>query len=295
LTWVDRQGRETPLEIEPRPFVHPRIAPDGTRVVVNSEGDLWIWDLAGKRLTRATFEPSNTLPLWTRDGRHLVFASTRRRGPANLFIQPADNTGTATQLTESPYVHQPTGVTPDGAVIFYENTPARQRDIRMLTLTPPARVTTLLETRFDERGGVVSADGRWLAYESNSSGRAYEVFVRPFPAVDSGLWQVSTNGGVQALWAPNGRELFFMDPNGLLMVVPVHARESVWSAGPPTRVLDTPYWRGGEGTYTRQYDISPDGQRFLMLKDQAGSAEASPSIVVVQNWFEDLKRLAPPP
>jgi serine/threonine-protein kinase len=292
LVWVDRQGRETALGVQTRPFIHPRLAPDGTRVVVNIEGDLWVWEIAGKRLVRATFEPRrNSTPLWSPDSQYLVFGSTRRGGPANLFMQAANNTGVATQLVESPNVNQPTAFTPDGLqIVFNENTPARQRDIRLLTLKPTPRVTSLVETRFDERGGIVSPNGRWLAYESNSSG-SYEIFVRPFPGVDSGLWQVSTSGGVQPLWARSGRELFYIAPDGLLMAVPLQAHESVWLADAPVPAVERPYYRGGEGTFSRQYDVSGDGQRFLMIKEEPTEVEAAPSIVVVRPWFDELKRL----
>jgi serine/threonine-protein kinase len=184
-------------------------------------------------------------------------------------------------------------MTSDGTqVIFYENASTRQRDIRLLTLKPTPRVTSLIETRFDERGGVVSPDSRWLAYESNSSG-TYQVFVRPFPAVDTGVWQVSTNGGVQPYWARSGRELFYIAPDGVLMAAQVEARDSVWSAGAAVPLIEGTYFRGGEGTITRQYDVTADGQRFLMIKAERGQSDPAPSIVVVRPWFEELKRLVP--
>ena len=148
-------------------------------------------------------------------------------------------------------------------------------------MTPTPQVKPLVETRFDERGGVVSPNGGWLACESNRSG-AYEVYVQPFPAVDRGLWPVSTGGGTQPLWARNGRELFYVGPDGSLMGVPVEARGSVWSAGPPMRLVEGRYFSGGEGTTVRQYDVSADGRRFLMMKEEARDANAAPSINVVQ-------------
>jgi serine/threonine-protein kinase len=153
-------------------------------------------------------------------------------------------------------------------------------------------VTPLVETRFDEGGGVVSPDGRWLAYESNRTGE-HEIYVSPFPAVDAGLWLASTAGGVQPVWARNGRELSYVAPDGALMAVAGEARGPVWSAGTATRLFAGPYFRGGEGTSSRQYDVAADGQRFLMIKEDARDADAALSINVVQNGFEELKRLVP--
>ena len=152
----------------------------------DQEHDLWLWDLARATLTRLTFEPgTDYIPVWTPDGQRLLFSSDRA-GAQNLYVQAADGTGSATRLTESANQQIPTGTTADGTrVVFQELTPTRQRDLRLLTLTPTPRVEPLLETPFDERGGIVSPDGRWLAYESNSSGR-FEIYVRPFPNVGAG-------------------------------------------------------------------------------------------------------------
>jgi serine/threonine-protein kinase len=188
-------------------------------------------------------------------------------------------------------MHNPTGITADGTqIVFNEATPTQLGDIDLLTMTPTPQVKPLIATRADERGGVVSPDGHWLAYESDRSG-AYEVWVQPFPMVDGGRWQVSTAGGVQPLWARNGRELFYVAPDSALMAVQwVGSPES---AGPPTRLIEGRYFRGGEGTTVRQYDVSADGQRFLMMKEEARETDVAPSINVVQNWFGELRRLVP--
>ena len=155
-----------------------------------------------------------------------------------------------------------------------------------------------MQTRFEERNGAVSPDGRWLAYESDASGRL-EVYVRPFPNAADGQWQVSTTGGSQPLRAPSGRELFYFALDGTLMAVPVEARNTAWSAGAPAKILEARYFTGGFGAVTigRTYDVSPDGRRFLMIKqgDGGGQTSAPPQIVVVQNWFEELRRLVPIP
>ena len=289
LVWVDRQGRETPLGAEAGSYVHPRLAPDGTRVAVLNALNIWIWDLARARLTAGTLD-GGTISIWTPDSSRIIFGSVRGGGSPNLYVQAADGTGTATRLTDSPNPQSPTGITPDATqVVLNETTPAALADIRLLTMTPTLHVKPLVETRFDERGGVVSPDGRWLAYESNRSG-AYGVYVQPFPAVNRGLWQVSTGGGTQPLWARNGRELFYVAPDGALMGVPVEARAR------SGRLARRCGWSrdgtlvGARGPPCAGTNVSADGQRFLMMKEEARDTNAAPSINVVQNWHEELKQ-----
>jgi serine/threonine-protein kinase len=311
--WVDREGREEPLPVPPRQYQFPRLSPDGTRAAVSTldeEQDLWVWDLRRATLTRLTFEPGvDSSPLWTPDGRRLVFASARVGGASSLYVQAADGTGSAIRLTEGEYGSFPNSIATDGArVVFNQMTPGRQRDLRMLSLAPlsqgPASsstgddlrsaVTSLVETRFDERGGALSPDGRWLAYDSNSSGR-YEVYVRPFPNVGDGQWQVSTGGGVQALWAKDGQELFYVANDGTLMTVPVTAGDGAWRAGTPTIVVKGSYYVGGVGGLNRQYDVTPDGRRFLMIKVGGGGDDAAggQNLIVVQPWQEALRARVP--
>jgi serine/threonine-protein kinase len=154
-------------------------------------------------------------------------------------------------------------------------------------------VRTLLQTPFDERHAVVSPDGRWLAYESDSSSR-FEIYIRPFPNAAGGQWQVSPMGGTRPVWARNGRELFYFSPDGALMGVAVKTSYTTWSAGTPTKLLEPRYFTGASNIGGMSYDVSPDGRRFLMIK-QAGNDQtaAPPQIVIVKNWIEELKRLAP--
>jgi len=144
---------------------------------------------------------------------------------------------------------------------------------------------------YQENNGQISPDGRWLAYQSMESGRV-EVYVRPFPDVDSGRWQVSTAGGRMPLWSRDGKELFFV-ASEVLMGVRVEAADRSWRNSTPSPVLQGQYFYP-TGNNPRSFDIAPDGRRFLMIK-QAGAdtAAAAPGFVVVQNWFEELKRLLP--
>jgi serine/threonine-protein kinase len=151
------------------------------------------------------------------------------------------------------------------------------------------RQVPLVQTPFNERNGVVSQDGHWLAYESDKSGR-FEIYVRPFPNVSEGQRLISTTGGTRPLWAPGGRELFYAAPDGALIAVGVDPRGGTWSAGNPVRVVEGPYTTVSNNS-ARTYDVSRDGTRFLMVKEPA--AQIAAQIVVVQHWTEELKARVP--
>jgi serine/threonine-protein kinase len=296
LVWVDRQNRETAIPAPPRAYVHPRVSPDGTRVasfVADQQLDLWLWDLKRSTLSRLTTGAGvDTYPEWTPDGRDLIFSS-QRFGQLNLFRQPSDGAGAAERLKESADAQTGTSLTRDGqSLIFTQTTSATGDDVMRMTLDDTRAISPLVRSPFAERNGIVSRDGRWLAYEANDSGR-FEIYVRPFPKVDGGRWQVSTNGGTRPLWSPDGGELFYVAPSGAIMRVGVSGG-SAWAATTPTLVVKEGYFTQ-PGNPGRTYDISSDGQRFLMIK---GSAAATPSphtgIVVVLNWTEELKHLTPP-
>jgi Tol biopolymer transport system component len=187
-------------------------------------------------------------------------------------------------------------VSPDGTrLIFTQTTPKTGADVMQLRLdmAHPIVPEPLVQTPFAEQNGEVSPNGRWLAYEANDSG-AFEIYVRPFPEVKSGHWQVSTGGGTRPLWSRAGQELLYAAPTGELMRVGFENGPS-WSATPPTKALDGRYYMPGGAYRGRTYDESRDGQRFLMIKPSAGpeSGGAPAGIVVVQNWFDELKRLLP--
>jgi serine/threonine-protein kinase len=313
LVWVDRQGREDPLKAPPRIYFYPRLSPDGTRVALDTrdqESDIWIWDLARETLTRFTFDPGeDTHPVWTPDGQRVLFRSLRA-GPGNLFWQAADGTGAVERLTESPTNQMASAVSPDGTrLVFREENATTGEDLMVLALVWGQRaqspspgvgglgrsatsdVRPLVQTTFNELNGEISPDGRWMAYQSNESGQN-EIYVRPFPDANSGRWPVSTGGGTRPLWARSGKELFYLGPSGAVMSTSVEGG-STFRAGNPTRLFEGPYslYAGAPG---RTYDVSLDGQRFLMIKVAGPDGTSAPtSIVVVQNWTEELKRLVP--
>jgi Tol biopolymer transport system component len=165
-----------------------------------------------------------------------------------------------------------------------------QGDLTLLPMDGKGRSTPLVPTPFAEGLAEISPDGRWLAYRSNESGQD-QIYVRPFPDVNSGRWQVSPGGGTRPLWARSGRELFYFDGAGALTTVPI-ATTQACSTGNPTKLFDERYY---SAVSARSYDVSPDGQRFLMIKDVPTDqgAAASAGMVVVLNWLEELKARLP--
>jgi len=299
LVWIDRQGREQPIKAPSRSYLFVRLSPDGDRAALDirdQERDIWVWDFARETMTRLTFGPAlDATPVWTPDGRRIAFQSTRAEGAVpNIFWQAADGTGAVERLTKSANAQQPNAFSPDGArLVFNETTPKTGIDVRMLDLTSstgsasddrPAQ--TIVQTTFQEGNADVSPDGKWIAYQSNESG-SLQVYVRPFPKTDSGRWQVSTAGGSRPVWARNGQELFYIDLDNRLYAVPVRATPT-FSAGSPARVFDGRYDSNIAG---RTYDVSPDGRRFLMIKDSVSDAPGAPApnLIVVEHWPEELK------
>jgi len=165
-------------------------------------------------------------------------------------------------------------------------------NIHLVPMDGNRQATPLVQTPFNEGLGEISADGRWLAYQSDESGQ-YQIYVRPFPDVNSGRWQVSPGGGTKPVWARSGRELFYLDANGALTAVSIQTTPTL-SAGNPTKLFDTRY---PSAFNARSYDVSPDGQRFLMIKDTQAPEQATnsapASIIVVLNWHEELKARLP--
>jgi Tol biopolymer transport system component len=300
LVWVDRQGREEPVRGAPaRTYQNPRLSPDGSRLALairDQENDIWTWDFASQTLTRVTFDPGlNGSPVWLPDGRRIIHSSgaapTQSKGMGALFRRPADGSGIAERVTDddSLPILQASSLSPDGNRLVAWSVAGS--DLMLITLNE-RRVQPLLTTPLTVRNAEVSRDGRWLAYDAAASGGERQVYVRPFPDVNDGQWLVSTDGGSQPAWARDGQELFYVASDGGLRSVRV-SRNATWVAGTPQRLLDgRDYYFGAIADAGRTYDVARDG-RFLMIKDAAPDAVAPSSIVVVRNWFEELKRQVP--
>jgi eukaryotic-like serine/threonine-protein kinase len=292
VVWAGRDGSEEPSGIAPGPYARAAVSPDGTRIALAASGpesrDLWLYTAPRRTLTRVTFDNAvDTAPVWTPDGRTLIFRSDRDGG--GLFRVNADGAGALKRLTRSvETIHTPYEVTRDGRhVLFTEFRTYRDQRIGMARLDD-GDVTWLLDDPFAQLRPRLSPDGRWMAYQSDESGR-FEVYVRPFPAVHEARWQVSTDGGASPMWGPDGRELFYFHDAGLRRV-PV-ATGATFSAGEPAHLfsIDLPSDRLGP-----TYDIAPDGRLFLFVKTPPAEAGAPVGpLLIVQNWHEELKGRIP--
>jgi Tol biopolymer transport system component len=289
LVWVTRNGTEQPIAAPARTYRIPRLSPDGRRVVVaiDDEGaQTWQYDLARDALTRLTFGGTvNQAPVWSPDGKRVAFQSNRE-GSLNVFSQLADGSGGLERLTSgsSPAANSWSS---DGQLLaFVDVDPTTGWDIWVLRLSDH-KAQIFLQTASNESAPIFSPDGHWLAYISDETGHS-EVYVQPYPG-PGGKWQISADGGTEPAWNPNGRELFYRSGRKMMAVEIV--TQLGFTAGKP-RVLF-------EGDYLptplqfSNYDVSQDGQRFLMLKPSEAGDSAPAQINVVLNWFEELKRLAP--
>ncbi len=300
LVWVDREGKEEPLGAPPSNCAYPKISPDGTRVAltISTEGnqDIWIWDLIRKTMTRLTFDKAAELQsIWTPDSKRIVFASSREGGVYSLYWKAADGTGGEEKLGSMPNLSLwPWSWSGDGKTLVTQETDTASKwDIGTLSMEGDRTRKSLLHEEATEIQPKVSPDGRWMAYMSSESGRN-EVYVRPFPDVDKGKWQVSTSSGNAPRWSPDGRELFYLSDDNSVMAIAVETK-SAFSLG-TLRILFRSQNLGptvGAGT---PWDIHPDGKRFLMIKlpgAPSSTAAAPRKINIVLNWTEELKQRVP--
>jgi serine/threonine-protein kinase len=292
LRWVSREGTEEAVKSATRMFASPKLSPDGRQVGVEIQDgtdDIWMFDLARGALTRQTFDPAeDETAVWSPDGRWLAYSSTR--GTERLVLRRrADGSGSEeTLLTTSRHVHVHQW-TLDGRTLLLEiNDTAAPSDVAALDVDGDRTLKPLLISPFSEYSAQLSPDGRWLAYVSNESGSA-QVFVRAYPSLE-GKWQVSIDGGAQPRWSPRGDELFYRG-GGALMGVRVRSGPT-FVADSPVKLFEERYHVKGAGHIG--YDIAQDG-RFLFVKDLMNEARDSdtPPLVVVLNWFEELRRVLP--
>ena len=302
LVWITRQGVETPIAAPQRAYTSARLSRDGKRValqILDQTFAIWTWDFAREQLTRLTFDPRGSFgPLWTPDGRHIIFGSTRDSAESNLYRLSVDGTGNDERLTTSTHQQRTNAISPDGTrLVLEEQTSASDYDFMLLFLDATRRLEPLLQTPFDERNAAISTDGHWMAYESNESGQS-QIYVRPFPNVAEARYQISHGGGRTPAWAPNGNTLFFIN-RASVMAVTVQSTPTL-NAGTPIKLFDAPsILLDGRFIATgtnRTYDVSPDGQRLLMIKENARPSEGNAppvNMIVVLNWFEELRARVP--
>ena len=287
LVWVDRDGIPTQLGVEPRGYQHPRLSPDGRQVVVAVGQTLWLHTLgAAATFSRLTFQTSGDWPVWTPESDRVVY-STRNPGTTwDLVWQAADGSGAAEPLVVrelEQYVMG--GMSPDGRTLaFVENHPETTQDIWLVS-TEDRTARVFLQTPASEHGATFSPDGRFVAYISDELGDD-EVFVRPVSG-DAGQRQVSYGGGTEPLWAPSG-ELFYR--NRREMVVVEVTTDPDLMVGTPEILFQGPYVLSS--VLGRNYDVTRDGQRILMIQPPDPS-DSTARLNAVVNWFQELNRLAP--
>jgi eukaryotic-like serine/threonine-protein kinase len=265
LAWVNRDGKEEPIATPPNAYTYVRISPDGTRaaltVKAGNNRSIWIWDFSRKTMVRLTTEADASNPLWTLDGRDIVYQSSTDGVNSGVFRKAADGTGEVEKLASA---------TNNNYFLYWS------KDGKQLTLLPV-------------RGGVgeypprISPDGNWVAYWSNESGRN-EVYVRPFPDINKGQWLISQSGGNGPLWSPDGRELFYRDAESVI-ALPIETGPDI-KLGKPKAL----FWKynalSNDGKPNLPiWDISPDGKRFLMVKP----VQPLHRIHVIANWLELIR------
>jgi Tol biopolymer transport system component len=294
LMWKDYDGNEEPLRFPAPPRGSwVRVSPDGKRLAsslldpVSMNHDVWIHDLESGTSTRLTFDPGvDGSPVWTPDGQRIVFPSDRGGSP-NLYWKDAYGVGDIERLTESQFQQTPRSWSRDGAVLLYDERGDPDLKVELWALyldEDPPRPSPLMPSPFEEIRPALSPDGGWLAYTSNRTG-TWQVWVSPFPAMDR-QWPVSVHGGDGPRWHPQGGALYFTDLEGRLMEVKVRT-EPEFSASRARVVFDDPRTPQPWG-----YDITPDGERFLLVRTQP--QDPITELIVVENWFEVLKQKAPP-
>jgi len=296
MFWVDRQGKEMPLPLPPRSYLYPHLSPDGKQLALEIEGpshNFYVYDFARGVLTKMSFDGLSHAPVWSPDGKQLGFRSWKLGG-MTMWSMPADRSGPEQRLYDQGGMQSVVSWSPDGANIAYvDSFPETSMDILVLPMKGERKPIPVARSKFVEGSPKFSPDGKWPAYCSNESGRA-EVFVQPFPGPGPKI-QVSTDGGTDPLWRRSGGELYYQNGDKM-MVVEVRTQPS-FTAGRPRLLWEGHYSHGmssscgAPGVTSFNYDVTPDGQRFLMVKDVHQDA-ASNKIQVVLNWTEELKRLA---
>ena len=295
LVWVDKGGNQTPVNVQRGQLNDLQISPDGSRVALvqgsSGSGDVWIYEFARSTFTRFTFTTSNATPIWSADSKHIYYASIAQAGTGDqttIFRKPADGSHEAETVLTMNGRQYLKAILRDGETALLDSQlQTTTGSIIKTTLRQGAQpIPVVSAPQFNHFAAAVSSDGRWLAYQSNASGRP-EIYVRDF-AEGGGRWQISTGGGQEPHWSPDGRELYYRN-NGSLMVVPIETQPS-FHAGTPRRLFGEVYdLRSNTG---ETYEVDPRGGRFLLIrppKEEVSSAQ----VRMVLNWFSELQRLVP--
>jgi Tol biopolymer transport system component len=285
LIWIDRAGRTIGSLGDRANYTDVELSPDGTRVALGvidparGTTDLWLFDVGRDVRTRFTFDPeTERSPAWSPDGTRILFNAGRGSGSVDIYQKSSSGGGTEELLLASAGSKSPLSWSPDGRFVLYaEESAANGRDLWLLPLEDGAQPRPLLQTRFDEHFAKLSPDGRWMAYVSDESGRD-EVYVVPLSG--SGKWQISTTGGTMPRWRRDGREVFYLSPDGRLMAVGVGVAGEGFEVRGVTSLFQTRARRDGRFAY----DVAPDGERFLVNSLLGDTGPVSAPIELVLNW-----------
>jgi Tol biopolymer transport system component len=294
LSWYDRNGRTTGKAWVPGQYTEAVLSPDDSRVAVvrgelNGKTDIYVYEFAGGRSIRVTSTPEfHGNPVWSSRGDKILY--TTRGSRVALLQKPADGAGNEEVLLKFDHTPSHSSWSRDGRVLMVTMPDPRipRRDLEVLRMDGELQVTKFLQTEFNESSGQFSPepDGpKYLAYVSDESGKD-EVYVSSFPDRSRGKWAISTNGGVQPRWRRDGRELLYFTPDGKLMSVDVTLTPS-FKPGPPRQLFQAPILFGGTYSIQSRWDVTSDGQRFLVI---ASPNETSSPVSVVLNWQSLLKK-----
>ena len=266
-----------------------KLSPDGRLLAfdygTSEKRDLWVYDIARTTSTRLTFESDNFYPTWSPDGKRVVFAS-RRKSPSDLYSVTADGSGQTQTVVAGPLLEFPGTFSPDGRTfVFRQTDPMTGFDIFAVQLGDTVHTARpVVRTRFNEMAPAISPDGKWLAYVSDETGHN-EVYLRRYPAGES-RWAVSVDGGSEPVWRRDGRELFFRNGAGMHSVtIESDAAGTAPSIGRVTLLFNGPYVRNMRWA---DYDVTPDGREFVMVKDDASSVQ----LQVATDWRSLLSTAA---
>ncbi len=292
LAWVDRRGGLEFLPCEPGFYgSNLKLSPDARRVAVQLLNDIWVYDFQTRTMTRTTFRGVNQAPVWTPDGRRIVFSSSQDvTRPTLYWIDPAGG-GEPEILTRDGEVQVPASWSRDGTTLAYAEIkmvdPDTDFDIWLLTGGGPWKRRNLIRSPFKDDQPMVSPDGRALAWVSNETGR-FQVYIRPYPG--AGRTVVSPDGGTEPIWSRSGTELFYRSDRRFFSV-PVTTKGAI-TVGRPSFLFSGDFVMGSVTPGIPAYDVAPDGRRFIVITS-ATNAESPARLDVAINWVEDVKRRAP--
>jgi Tol biopolymer transport system component len=288
LTWFDRSGKTISTIGMPGSYGNVRISPDGRSVATSQTAadgrnvDIWILDLERAATTRLTFSPAaHQAPIWSPDGKQILFVMNRKLG-VQLYLKNVDGSGSEEEASDlGPGLQgNPWDWSRDFKYILY------RRSNEVWYLTWPDRVTKpLLQAKWMVRDAQLSPDGRWVAYASNETG-SMEIYVAPFPSVN-GKWQVSYSGGQEPRWRHDGKELFYVSADGKMMSVGVTTGAS-FKAGTPVTLFQTHRRQPISAQDAFSYDVSSDGQKFLIITRMDEVSAAPPSVLL--NWASEMEK-----